>query len=91
MAKKQQAVTIPESIKKCFEDYGFDPNQMKLEWAVATREANGWFAILFQLPDGTYLAADFSYRNGWEVQNDGIDGFESVNQFLTESLTQSFF
>lgn len=100
MAKKKQAgpVDIPADIKACFEEYGFDPKQMRLEWAVATRTATDWFAILFKRPNGTLEAVDFMHRLdwntntwAWEVQNDGIDGFDSVNDFLNGPLTSTFF
>ena len=82
-------VEIPVGIRNCYEQYGF---AKELTTAMAVRQSGwDWFAIL--LKDGGELyAVDFvTDRNGnWEVSNDYIGPFESVDAFLTEKLTSSF-
>jgi len=93
---KKQAITIPDAIRKCFEEYGFDES-LKLDDAKATRSAEEWFAILFQDQDGEYFAVDFreildfqTKEWSWEVQNDYVGPFATVNEFKTEKLTRTF-
>jgi hypothetical protein len=78
---------VPEAIVEAYQDYGFDK---PIETALATRTAQDWYAILFK--DGGHLyAVDFyPTSNGWDVSNDFIGPFESVDEFLTEPLTRSF-
>lgn len=85
---KSKAVVIPASIAKTFEEYGF---AVKLETAVAIRSTDEWFAILFK-DRKEFWAVDFlpAFEGGWEVSNDYVGPFESVEAFLTERLTRSF-
>lgn len=98
MPKKKDEVVIPENFKKLIEDYGFDDAAEMLKNAVATRKASEWFAILFkdtsEEPEGAFFAVDFRYggfQPAWEIQNDYVGPFESIKEFQTEELTQSFF
>lgn len=85
---KVTGLVIPEDIARAYEEYGFDK---KLETAVASRTADGWFAILFK-DSGSYYAVDFCPTlDGWEVQNDYIGPFDTVADFQEEKLTRSFF
>lgn len=85
---KTKGLVIPAAIAKAFEDYGF---AVKLETAVSTRSTDEWFGILFK-NDGEFWAVDFvpAFEGGFEVNNDYIGPFESVEAFETESLTRSF-
>lgn len=83
------SVAVPADIAKAYNAYGF---AKRLETAVAVRESrwSGWYAILFN-DGGAFYAVDFvtDMRGDWEVQNDYIGPFESVDAFLTERLTTS--
>lgn len=86
---KINGILIPSAIVKAYEDYGF---AKPLQTGVATRAADGWYAILFK-DSGAFYAVDFGPRfddAGWEVTNDYIGPFESVEAFQTERLTSSF-
>lgn len=95
--------TVPAHFKKLIEDYGFEDEDI-LKNALACRSASGWYAILFVDKQAEELyAVDFKYYGpgegqhgiqrveGWEIQNDNIGPFDSVKEFLTTKLTQSFF
>jgi len=84
-------VSIPEKIKKAFEDYG---HQCTLDKAVDIRFApeRSWAGILFK-DDGELFAVDFQQNiNGdWEVSNDYIRPFDSVKEFKETKLVDSWF
>lgn len=84
---------IPDYIRPVFDAYGFDES-LKLEDAVSSRSSNEWFAVLFKSEDedeGPFFAVDFRVGgDGWEVQNDYVGPFETVKEFETEKLTQTF-
>lgn len=79
---------IPASIRKTYEEYGFSK---PLDTAVATRSADGWYAILLK-DHGELYAVDFvpGWNGGWEVSNDYVGPFESIEAFKTERLSASF-
>lgn len=94
---------IPQDIQKAFKNYGFNKD-VKLEDAIAIRKKSDWFGILFQerkggknamVGKGELWAIDFvpgdNDGSTWEVQNDGIDGFETVADFTKGKLEKRFF
>jgi hypothetical protein len=85
---KINGILIPANIVKAYEDYGF---AKPLETAVATRSAYDWYAILFK-DSGEFYAVDFQtdFEGRWEVSNDYVGPFESVEAFQTERLVSSF-
>lgn len=91
-APKQAVVNvhIPQDIKAVFNAYGFGKNT-KLEDAIAVRQAPYWFAILFKRGKELF-AVDFQLHDDdkWEISNDYID-MDSVEQFTTTKLIQTFF
>jgi len=102
MPKISTLSQIPEHFKKLIEVYGFADEKL-LSKVVAVRSAEAWYAILFQ-DDDNLFAVDFKFyggddsdilggarRNGWEIQNDEVGPFESINEFLNTKLTHSFF
>jgi hypothetical protein len=89
---------IPQDILDCFNAYGFDQKQINLDWAIKTRSATEWYAILFRHPTtGELTAVDFRHELDfdtkewhWEVQNDLIDGFDTVRDFTHGKLERYF-
>lgn len=105
MSKKFDLAKIPDYFKNLIELYGFADENL-LSKAVAVRSAEAWYAILFYDPEiEEYFAVDFKFyggddqhdalggarRNGWEIQNDDVGPFASINEFQSTPLTQSFF
>lgn len=83
-------IKVPEEFAKVINDYGFGDTKL-LDKAVATREASGWYGILFH-DEGEFFAVDFCLNGEgcWEVQNDWVGPFEDILTFKSESLTHSF-
>jgi hypothetical protein len=61
---------------------------------VATRTAFEWFGILFKNKNGNLFYADLTGYgtdpDNWSIQNDSGE-MESVDAFLNEELTRTFF
>lgn len=96
---KERTITIPDPIRAVFDAYGFI-EAIKLENAVATRSAEGWFAVLFpplgdeeDQEEGQYWAIDFRKRfdGDWEIQNDWVGPFKTIGEFRTGPLTLTLF
>lgn len=85
---KINGMTVPDAIVRAYQEYGF---AKPLETAISTRTSDDWYAILFK-DRGELYAVDFvvDFEGNWEVNNDYIGPFESVEAFLTERLTRSF-
>ena len=96
-------ITIAPHFRQLIEKYGFADTKL-LDKAVATRSSGDWFAILFHDTEaGEFFAVDFAYCGtepsphgidrikGWEIQNDYVGPFETIKEFKSEKLTQTFF
>lgn len=83
---KINGLTVPSAIIRAYNEYGF---AKPLETGIATRVSDGWYAILFK-DGGNLYAVDFEETfEGFEVSNDYIGPFESVEAFQTEALSSS--
>jgi len=84
-------VSIPEKIKKAFEDYG---HSYTLDQAVAVRDepSRDWYAILFKV-EGELSAVDFQrdINGDWEVSNDYVGPFDSIKEFKDEKLVSTWY
>jgi|SRR6185369_9881088 len=85
-------LNIPAGVRDAFEGYGFRED-FTLDKALAVRKAKDWFGILFadEEKPGEFVAVDFCYMGGgeWDVQNDYIGPFASVEEFKSDPLHKS--
>lgn len=87
-------IVIPDHIEKVARDYFGEKDWEKHKSkVVATRTAFEWYAVLVQ-DDDEYFAIDFTGystdSSKWQLSNDWVGPFETIQEFKSEALVRTF-